>query len=220
MSSSLRKVKMPNAGIFDADGTLNAAGHAFLEQLSVAVASIQDQLNAAGTLGALSSLDSIDRPHLASGFGSIIIADTEIASTTVLVTCATNIPSDDTIPQSSEGNQVLAGSYTPVSGSSLLRIHIEVALGKDGNPQTQVCAALFQDSGTDAVATAIATLNAGYTQSVCFDYWLSSPAAGMAIAFAVNVGAGANTAYVNGNGSRFYGGSMRSFMRVTEYEAS
>lgn len=224
-TSALRKIKMPNAGVFAEDGGFNKAGHHYFEQLQLvpqAVADIQDQLDAlpSGTLGALSGLDALDRPHLATGFGLIEIANTELAALTTLGTYSTAVPTDDTIPQVGEGDAAISGSYAPISSTSLLRVRFEGMVGCDAAGSRAVVLSLYQDAGTDAIASTAVLLSASFYAAIGFETWVASPGVGVATTFALRVGPSAGGAcYLNGNNSgRLFGGAVRSALRLTEFE--
>lgn len=222
-TSTLRKIKMPNAGIFDADNSLNKAGHHYLEQLQLvpaAVADIQDQISAVGTIGALAGLNALDRPHLATGFGLIEIANVELDASTAIGTFTTTVPADDTIPQITEGDQALAGSYAAVSGTSQLRVRFEGVFGCDAGGSRNVAASLYQDAGTDAIGATFVQISAGFLVSASFEAWVASPGAGVSTTFAIRIGPNAGTAYLNGTtGSRYLGGALRSSLRLSEFES-
>lgn len=222
-TSTLRKIKYPNAGIFNADNSLNKAGHHYLEQLQLvpaAVADIQDQISAVGTIGALAGLNTLDRAHLATGFGLIEIANVELDASTAIGTFTTTVPIDDTIPQSTEGDQALAGSYMVISGTSQLRVRFEGVVGTDAGGTREVVVALYQDAGADAIGAVFIELAASFFAPVSFEAWVPSPGAGVSTTFAVRIGPNAGTAYLNGtSGSRYLGGAIRSSLRLSEFEA-
>src|SRR5260221_7352332 len=72
-------------------------------------------------------------------------------STSAVVTCNTTMPSDDTIPQSTEGTQVLTLAITPVYSTSRLIIEFTGSINNDAT-QNNIGVALFQDSNANALA--------------------------------------------------------------------
>lgn len=62
------------------------------------------------------------------------------------------IPSDNTIPQNTEGTEVLSVSITPKSTTSLLKVEVQLSASEKGNTQDFLTAALFLNSETDARA--------------------------------------------------------------------
>lgn len=74
--------------------------------------------------------------------------------------CTSQIPFDNTIPQSGEGTEVFSQSVTPINASSYLLIKIAGACARSGTPN-RVAAALFKDSDTDAIAVTWAGFQGG-----------------------------------------------------------
>ena len=136
-----------------------------------------------------------------------------------VVTCSTVIPYDDTIPQSTEGDEVITVTITPTSASNRLRIEFDAGQASI-NSTGRVMSALFQDSTANALAAT--SEGFGGTAYDSFSLRLSyEMAAGTtsATTFKVRVGATSGTiAYVNsnGSGSRIFGGVAAARLRVTE----
>lgn len=205
---SLRRIKMPNAGILEADGKLNKAGHHYLEQLQqvpAAVADLQDQMTALGLTG--------------TG-GVFLLATEEVDFEIDLVTVTGLMTFDDTIPQDTEGDEVLSGVYTTLSGTSRLKITVDLLIGGDAVSTQTVAVALFYNSGADAVCTSAVTAQANALHSVHMEHWIDSPGADRTVAVAVRMGGSSANAYLNGRSTgRFFGGTFRSMLRIDEYEA-
>jgi len=143
------------------------------------------------------------------------------STTASVVTCGTTIPWDDTIPQITEGNEVLTITISPISATSVIYLKFDasgVASQSVGNSGT---VAFFKDSTADAIyATAIPfwtasaygiKLNGSYSE-------LSSSTTSRI--YRVRVGSDAGTIYVNGNnvGARRYGGVSISHFEAWEVE--
>lgn len=137
------------------------------------------------------------------------------------------IPFDDTIPQITEGVTMgLSASITPKHTTSKLLIEVQAFLAEDSDTSSAVAMAVFRDSNVNAIATAFSVNQAS----------ASSPFGGSIIAiplqikaiisssslspttFSVRVGLNtSNTIRWNGaNGSRRFGGSLISYIRVSE----
>lgn len=122
-------------------------------------------------------------------------------------TGTTDIPADDTIPQNTEGTELMTASITPKSATNRLRIHAVVQ--GTVSVTTNLVTALFQDSTANA-------LRANYFTPAGANYHLTSVllyemVAGTtsATTFKVRIGCSAagNTWAVNGNTTnRFMGG--------------
>lgn len=132
------------------------------------------------------------------------------------------IPVDATIPQISEGTQVLSLAFTPVSATSELHFeivtHIGFLLGGGGHAVT----ALFVVGTSDALAVADQNdTNAGI-QSVKLIHRIASAGSG-ARTYTIRIGDNAaNNAILNRDATgafALYGGRMVSGMRIIEYAA-
>jgi len=134
-------------------------------------------------------------------------------------TYATVIPADDTIPQITEGTQVLSATITPTDANSLLRVRVILFCSAlaDG---AAMAAALFRDSTTNAINAVLANATgAAALQQMHMDH---EEAAGSTSATTFKVRFGPNTsgtAYLNGNSSRFMGGVVQSSLVVEEIKA-
>lgn len=138
--------------------------------------------------------------------------------TGAVATGSTQIPSDDTIPQNTEGDQYMQLTITPKSASNLLVIDTLAFLTLSGAGAARLIAALFQDAvanalkvneiyvqvgSTGAVIPVSHIMLAGTTAPTTFKYRAGQNAAG--------------TVTFNGNSSvRTYGGTMGSYMRIWE----
>lgn len=131
----------------------------------------------------------------------------------------TTIPSDDTIPQSGEGEQFLSVSITPKATSH--RLVIEGVLQVSATTAADMTVALFQDSATDAIAAWGQWVIGGALHSIPFRHEM---AAGTTSETTFKIRAGidvtSQTVLRNGyGGSRIYGGVAISHIRVTEFKA-
>ena len=129
----------------------------------------------------------------------------------------TVIPLDDTIPQKTEGDEYVTRAITPTNSSSKLRI--DVVMNLEGSVAAWITAALFQDSGNDALA-ASTFLNAFAGSGggcVAFTHYMT---AGTTSSTTFKVRAGldrAGTTTFNGAGAaRRFGGVMASSLTITE----
>jgi len=149
---------------------------------------------------------------------STVVQAVEATPIVTVVTCATAIPYDDTIPQNTEGNEVITVTITPTSATN--RLVIEFDAGQTSiNGTGRVMSALFQDATAGALAAASEDFG-GTTDSVSL-HLKHEMAAGTtsATTFKIRVGATSGaTAYVNSSnaGSRIFGGVAAARLRVTE----
>lgn len=220
------------AGVTTAAGArtaIAAASQEEVDDLGTAIASVQSGLDGlpGGALGTLAGLDEITRDELATGFGTIVLQAVSLDTEATVVTCNSSIPMDDSIPQSGEGVEVLSGSVTPKSSSSVLEIEYAIQGTQSGGTNRTVIAALFQDSGANALA---AGWNDGHVDNsgnglcrIVHTHRMNSPGTS-SVTFKVRVGTTGGSGdpfYVNGNGSgtRRLGGISVAYLRVKEYLA-
>jgi hypothetical protein len=195
--------------------SLAAASQTEVDALSSDVADVQAQITAVGgSLGDLAGRDDITRSQLATGFGVVTIQNVLVNATASVVTCSGTIPYDDSIPQNSEGTQVLTGSFTPVSASSVLEIEVYIQAAHSTTVNAAV--ALFKDTAADAIAAQWQLLQ-GNSMIFRLRHRMASPGTS-AITFAVRAGGTSATLYVNGNasGTRLGGGITLASMLIKE----
>jgi hypothetical protein len=143
------------------------------------------------------------------------------ATTSSVVTCGTTIPWDDTIPQITEGNEVLNLTITPLSATSVIYIKFDASGSAGGAVTNAATIAFFKDSGANAIyATQVHFWNAiNYGNKFNASYKESSSST-TARTYRVRVGADSPTIYINGNGSgtRRYGGVSTAILEAWEVE--
>ena len=193
---------------------LAAAAQTEVDALSSSVSDIEGQIDdVGGTLGALAGLDTLT-DELGTGFGVVLKQNALVDSDATVVTCSGTIPYDNSIPQNSEGTEVLSGSFTPQSASSILEIEVYVvgALSTSAN----VCVALFKDTTADAIAS-VWSYNVAQAVIYRLRHRMASPGTS-AVTFAVRAGGSTGTFYVNGNssGTRVGGGVQLASILVKE----
>lgn len=160
--------------------------------------------NATPTAGQLYPL-SVNQP--------IQIVDTQ---TGAVATGTTVIPSDDTIPQNTEGDQYMSVTITPKFATS--KLIVEAVVHCAHSVVTSIAAALFQDAAANAIAADSVFQGTG-TGRVVIPLSVSVIAGGTtAITFKLRAGGGnAGTFTLNGTaGGRIYGGTIGSYLKVTE----
>ena len=160
---------------------------------------------------------------LPAGTGNIITSTT--AGTIIQVvnlratgvaTGTTLIPTDDTIPQKTEGNEYMTLAITPTHASNKLKI--DVTLFGSCSAVTRLTTCLFQDDTANGLAAVqTVTQSAGYEEVHSFTHYM---AAGTTSATTFKVRAGGNTTNTttfNGTaGARRYGGTAGSSITITE----
>lgn len=146
--------------------------------------------------------------------GSLNISHTAYSAAPANITAL--IPDDNTIPQSSEGVQIVTASITPLSATSDLVVEFVINIGAT-SWTSQATAALFRDSGVNAVYATGGFVSYGTAQML--GRFKVSAGSVAPTTFKVRVGRqGANSVYVNSidGVNNSFGGVGISSLTVTE----
>lgn len=142
------------------------------------------------------------------------------AETTAVATITASIPLDDTIPQNTEGTQVLVSpSITPKAATSKLKITFSASLAHSGDAYTSM--AIFRGAGANAIAAQIFPSGSasGRGQS-CTAVFIVDAVDVAARTYAVRMGTSSGTLTINGAaGSRYFGGVCKTSLIVEEIGA-
>jgi hypothetical protein len=136
------------------------------------------------------------------------------AEYTTVTSVTATIPLDSTIPQNTEGTQLISQAYTPISASSRVRITSRVQF--DANTGSTCIAALFNGGANAIAASMIATAGAGFPNQliVVHEY---APGSTSLITFTLRVGPPSGTMFLNqDSSSRTLGGVMKCTMVIEE----
>ena len=138
-------------------------------------------------------------------------------STSAMLTTTSIIPADDTVPQNTEGAELLTLAYTPKSATSKLTIEVGTSSGTNSN--NSIILGLFKDSDVSALATAFEWVAGGVTANLNTIYEEVSGST-TARTYKLRVGGSVSaTITVNGSGgSRWFGGVAQTFIKITETE--
>ena len=131
---------------------------------------------------------------------SNIVSDEYTASTAI----SSNIPPDNTIPQNTEGAEILSVTITPRRVTSKIRLTVSVGTGSTSDGTSVVTLALFKDSDADAfhASSTYNTDNDTLEQGGVRIYTIHSPATTSPITYKVRVGANSGDVTFN----NIYGG--------------
>lgn len=149
------------------------------------------------------------------GYGCVV--QTVNTQTGAVSTGTTTIPTDDTIPQNTEGTEFMTLAITPRSATNRLKITVV------GNFSYSVGAvasmALFQDSTADALAVVTASIVASNTENMTLIHYMTAGTTS-STTFRMRAGAGsAGTITFNGvGGGRYFGGRMTSSITIEEIQ--
>jgi hypothetical protein len=129
------------------------------------------------------------------------------------------IPNDNTIPQNTEGLELMTRTITPKSATSILRIDICVVSSSNADTTFNTIA-LFQDATAGALAAAVVVCATAELPVITnFTYFMTSGTTSETT-FKVRGGnSGANKFTINGNSTTtFLGGIVPSSIRITEFK--
>jgi hypothetical protein len=152
-----------------------------------------------------------------NGHGTVaqVVTDTDTANTTL----GTILPYDNSIPQNTEGDEVLSVAITPVNASSVLYIDVAVNIGTTSSATEAPSCAIFVDSTAGALAAGSAGVMASSADmSPIYIRHSLSAASTSARTYKVRCGnSAAADAFLNGHStSRIFGGVAVSSLTVTE----
>jgi hypothetical protein len=157
---------------------------------------------------------------LANASGGVVIGHARATNNT-RTTITAVIPSDDTIPQNTEGVEVLTVGYTPLESNSTLLISVSLAISASGESDVNV--ALFNGE-IDAIAARIITVANANWQHECNFVGAYAPGSTSLQTISVRAGQGGGGAfgsamYINGGSDRAFGGAVISSVDVWEIAA-
>jgi len=146
--------------------------------------------------------------------GSVLqVVNTSTGATT---TCTTAMPYDDSIPQNTEGDEIITRAITPSNASNVLLIEV-VAFVTGNNDTTGV--ALFQDTTAGALAVGATVCATDGVQCINYTHKMAAGTTS-STTFKMRVGCATPNAVVNGtSGGRKYGGVYSTSITVTEIKA-
>jgi hypothetical protein len=173
--------------------------------------------------GCVVTSDILDAAVTAPKLQNGVTLQTVYAQTTSLVEVTGAIPIDNTKPQSTEGNEILTATITPSSATSKIVVQAAI-VGTLGNAAGTITLSVFKGEATDAIASVWSSGGVGYAMILPIAYQ-DAPNSTSAVTYKIRAGyAGGTSAglYVNrGNlGAAIYGGTMTSWMTLTEIKAS
>lgn len=157
--------------------------------------------------------DGTTREYVDSAMAAAQIVTAEYATYTSTTTV---MPFDDSIPQNTEGTEILTQAFTPTNASSTILIEVEIPV--DVATSTNVCGAVFVDSTADALGAGWANPSGGGGgDNLSFSVEVAAGDTS-ARTYKLRVGPGVTgTVYINGSSSnRIFGGVSKVRMKITE----
>lgn len=146
------------------------------------------------------------------------VIDRTYAAYTANADLTAQIPADDTIPQNSEGTQIISVSFTPKTTTNRLRLRFQGEAS--AAVAASVVAALFSSASASAIRSTFTNVSAGQGGTLVIEHEYV-PATTSALTFSVRVGpVSATTVRMNGtSAARFFGGTMAATLVIEEIAA-
>lgn len=147
------------------------------------------------------------------------LIQTVTSATGAIQAITTSIPGDDTIPQSSEGTQILSVTLTPANSANLLEI--EAAIYGAPAAAGSLTGAFFQDANVNALAAGFHyQVTAGGPQHLVMKHIVAAGTTS-ATTIKLNVGHSSGSTFtLNGvSGGRYFGGVLLTRLTVRELKA-
>lgn len=176
------------------------------------------------TVTVVNDSTALDSGLSALAYGVISASDTSqvppnraYAEYTANADIATVIPSDDTIPQVTEGTQILSVTITPKKTTNKIRIRFQCETSLSIAPGSAICA-LFANGGANAIAANLVSHTAAaFALPLSMEIEIT-PASATAQTYTVRVGPNAaSNLRLNGtSATRVFGGVMRATLIAEE----
>ena len=141
----------------------------------------------------------------------------QVVNTTnvAMTTGTTAIPHDDTIPQITEGDEILSRTITPTNANNILLFEVIVQWATASN--VAMCCALFKDSDAGAICASGHYGSNREQNSMRLQHFTTGSLGTSQIEFTVRFGATSGTTTINGdNGARTYGGVCTTGITISE----
>jgi len=211
--------------IFNSDGTVSAPSIAFTSDTNTGLYRIGSDKIGIATNG--TRVGEIGVGY--GGFTGNVIQVAYEELTTSGVTSSVLIPVDNTIPQNTEGAEILTCSITPKYANSILYIESNSYIGENANNADCIVQALFRDSIADAITVSfnngVPSGTSPFGGGLSFNptYMLAKETANStsATTFKLRAGSGSFTGAVRWNGvggSQFFNGKLITYIRITEVQ--
>lgn len=177
---------------------------------------IDDDTMATASSSTAASSESIKAYVDASSGGSGKVIQMVTTNFTTYTNTSSTIPFDDSIPQNTEGAELITLSITPTSATNILVLDATLSMFNNSGSFRAAC--FFQDSTSDALYTAGATIDAGLGGFIAMHYTMTAGTTS-STTFKIRYGSNTGTTYINGNSStRLFGGTQGTWFTITEVE--
>ena len=170
--------------------------------------------------GMLTWLEDVNRYESYNGTSWVQLSSGKVVQvvnvqTGAVATGTAVIPSDDTIPQQTEGTQFMSLAITPTDVNNILIVEVVAMLSPANN--VDLSGALFQDATANAVATSIqGVLNGDMVIDNFRHYMVAGTTSATTFKYRSGGGAGATITFNGQSSARKHGGRLASSITITE----
>jgi len=210
--------------IFNSDGTAANPSIAFTSDTNTGLYRIGSDKIGIATNGA--KVGEIGVGY--GGFTGNVIQVAYAELTTSTVTSSVSIPVDNTIPQNTEGVEILTCSITPKYANSILYIESNSFIGESANNVDNIVQALFRDSTADAISVSFnnasppgsSSFGGGLSLNPTYMLAMETANSTSSTTFKLRAGGGGfpTTLRVNGTSSQFFNGKLITYIRIIEVQ--
>lgn len=177
------------------------------------------QLISPTTTGTAASKDTGTAPDEVPTNADLAYIQTVRAETTAEQTITANIPYDNTKPQQTEGTEVVTVAITPKSAANNLRVTASIQCSSSASERNYV-AALFRDSGADALQTVAIKIRGGDDMATLSIDHVVSAGSTSATTFKIRCGGADTNMLINRNNlGSLFDGTLISSISVAEISA-
>lgn len=171
-------------------------------------------LSLASVLESIGVAGKVQASHVDTNF----IVNRAYSEYTTNAALSTLIPVDDTIPQNTEGTEIVTASITPKTTTNRVRVRFEGWL-TSAVATTHAAAALFINTTANALAVSFVTVEFGSWRQLVLEFE-HVPASTSAQTYKIRVGGETRTVHMNGGtAGRFFGGAARATLVLEEIKA-
>ncbi len=175
-------------------------------------------LPAANLTGALPAIDGSNLTGVSGGK----VLQSVFYNTATQTDTNTAFPFDNTIPQISEGTEILSQAFTPESATSNIFIQAKINYGMTTN--ARIVIALFTSASTNALSITRTSLGGNWDEEgVTYVQWMLASGSTSARTYSVRLGTSGTSYYARinktGANSTYFGTANNSNMLIMEIES-
>lgn len=163
----------------------------------------------------LATVETDASSNISKVWGRGEIVQRVTATDSAYTTHTTSIPLDNTIPQNTEGDEILTVSITPRGAGNILFVTVNIMFSIGVTLGTAVFA-LFRDSAADAVRATAVTVGDNSGIETLYLVHEEAATATSSTTFKLRAGRTANTLRINGGSAALFNGTSKTVITIEE----